>query len=55
VEAKPCHAGNRREKKNLPQTRRTNNLGQKEARIEREKTSELATMGEKSIQSEKSE
>jgi hypothetical protein len=30
------------------------NLGQKEARIEKEKTSELANMGEKSGQSEKS-
>jgi hypothetical protein len=31
------------------------NLGQKEARIEKEKTSELASMGEKSVQSEKSD
>jgi len=31
------------------------NLGQIEARIEKEKTSELATMGEKSVQSEKSD
>ncbi len=31
------------------------NLGQKEARIEKEKTSELAHMGEKSVQSEKSD
>lgn len=29
------------------------NLGQKEARIEREKTSELAHMAERSVQSEK--
>jgi len=29
------------------------NLGQKEARIEKEKTSELAHMGEESVQSEK--
>ncbi len=31
------------------------NLGQKEAQIEKEKTSELAHMGEKSAQSEKSD
>jgi hypothetical protein len=31
------------------------NLGQKEARIEKEKTSGLAHMGEKSVQSEKSD
>jgi hypothetical protein len=55
VEAKPCHAGNRREKKICRKHANEGNLGQKEARIEREKTSELATMGEKSIQSEKSE
>jgi hypothetical protein len=31
------------------------NLGQKEARIQKEKTSELASMGEKSVQSEKND
>jgi hypothetical protein len=55
VEAKPCHASNRREKKNLLQNKNESNLGQKEARIEKEKTSELAHMGEKSAQSEKSD
>jgi hypothetical protein len=33
------------------QIRKEGNLGQKEARIEKEKTSELAQMGEKSAQS----
>ena len=37
------------------QNKNEGNLGQKEARIEKEKTSELAHMGEKSDQSEKSE
>lgn len=39
-------AATRRDKKEA-------NLGQKEARIEKEKTSELAHMGEKSVQSKK--
>ena len=34
------------------QNKNEGNLGQKEARIEKEKTSELANMGEKSVQSE---
>jgi hypothetical protein len=37
------------------QNKNESNLGQKEARIEKEKTSELAHMGEKSAQSEKSD
>jgi hypothetical protein len=37
------------------QNKNESNLGQKEARIEKEKTSELARMGEKSAQSEKSD
>jgi hypothetical protein len=37
------------------QNKNEGNLGQKEARIEKEKTSELASMGEKSVQSEKSD
>ena len=37
------------------QNKNEGNLGQKEARIEKEKTSELATMGEKSVQSEESD
>jgi hypothetical protein len=37
------------------QNKKEGNLGQKEARIEKEKTSELANMGEKSTQSEKTD
>jgi hypothetical protein len=46
-----------RKEKSAVNTRNKNeaNLGQIEARIEKEKTSELATMGEKSVQSEKRE
>ena len=37
------------------QNKNEGNLGQKEARIEKEKTSELAHMGERSAQSEESD
>ena len=44
-----------RKEKSVANTRnkKEGNLGQKEARIEKEKTSELANMGKKSVQSKK--
>jgi hypothetical protein len=45
----------RQQKSSVMQKRGEGNLGQKEARLEREKASELARMDEKTRESEKSE